>query len=116
MRIDSESESDVGLSSTSVDMVGTELDSGGRSELLSGSGFVVMSRGKGGTGGSDRGESIDGGGGAKGGSFIEIGTLRTCRKMAEADAGQMAENKFHIPWWRVRSSSQFEDEMAHLLV
>jgi hypothetical protein len=98
VRNDSESESEVGLSSKSVDIVGTELESGGRSGFLSASDFVAMPRGKGGTGGGDWGASIGGGGGAKGGNCIAIGTLRTCRKMADADAGQMARNKFHIPW------------------
>lgn len=89
--MDSESESEDGLSSASVDIVGTELDSGGRSDLLPASDFVAMPSGKGGTGGGDWGRtSIGGGGGAKGGSSIKIGTLRTCRKIAEACAGHMA--------------------------
>lgn len=51
MRIDSESEPEDGLSNASVEIVGTELDSGGTSDFRSASGFVTMSRGKGGTGG-----------------------------------------------------------------
>ena len=94
MRIDSESESEDGLSNVSVEIVGTELDSDGSSDFLSGSGFVTMSSGKGGTGGRLCEASIGGDGGAKGGNFNETGTLRTCRKMAEAYAGQMAEIGF----------------------
>lgn len=66
-------------------MVGTEEDRGGSPVFPFSSDFVAISWGNGGTGGV-------GGGGAKGGSFNEIGTLRTCRKMAEAYAGQMAKN------------------------
>ena len=95
MGIDSESESEEGLSSVSVEIVGTELDGGGCSAFPLSSDFVAASRGNGGTGGGLREASIGGGGGAKGGNFNEIGTLRTCRKIAEACAGQMAENKFH---------------------
>lgn len=96
MHIDSESESEDELSSASVDIDGTRLDNRGRSDFLSASDCVVMPRGKAGTGGGEREASIGGGGGAKGGDPIEIGTLRTCRKMAEAEAGQMAESKFQI--------------------
>ena len=91
MRIDSESESDDGLSSSSVEMVGTDVDKGGSSGFLQSSDFVTISRGSGGTGGGHWEVSIGGGGGAKGGNFNEIGTLRTCRNMAEACAGQMAK-------------------------
>ena len=98
MRIDSESESEDGLSSVSVEMVGRELDREGSCVFLLSSAFVAMSRGNGGTGGRLWEASICGGGGAKGGSFNEIGTLRTCRKMAEACAGQMAKNTFHRPF------------------
>lgn len=96
MYIESESESEDELPSVSVDIVGTELDSGGRSDFASASDpvVIVISSGKGGTGGGGWEASIGGGGGAKGGNLIEIGTLRTCRKMAEAYAGQMAEINF----------------------
>lgn len=98
-------------------MVGTEQESGGRSDVLSASDFVTMPSGKGGTGGGDWGASIGGGGGAKGGDSIDIGTLRTCRKMAEACAGQMAENKFHNMRWQVMSYHRHgEDGMTYLLV
>jgi len=70
------------------------IDSDSESESVDGlpgsSVFVTVSRGSGGTGGGLCEASIGGGGGAKGGNFNEIGTLRTCRKMAEAYAGQMA--------------------------
>jgi hypothetical protein len=106
VRIDSESESEDVLSNASVDMIGTELNNGGRSEFPFVSDSDAMPRGKGGTGGVDWEVSIGGGGGAKGGNFIEIGTLRTCRKMAEADAGQMAR-KFiwlssHRQRWKMK--------------
>ena len=87
---DSESESDDGLSSPSVEIVGTELDNGGSSDFPSEPDLVTMPRGRGGTEGGDWEASIDGGGGANGGNFIEMGMLRTCRKIAEACAGQMA--------------------------
>ena len=93
--IDSESESDDGLSSASVEMVGTEVDRGGSSAFLLSSHFVTVLRGNDGTGGRLCETSIGGGGGAKGGNFNEIGTLRTCRKMVEAFAGQMAKSEFH---------------------
>lgn len=91
MRIDSESVSEDELSSSSVEMVGTDVDRGGSSSFLLASDFVTMSRGSGGTGGRHCEVSIGGGGGAKGGNLNEIGTLRTCRNMAEACAGQMAK-------------------------
>ena len=94
--IDSESESEDGLSSSSVEIVGTEVDKGGSSAFPPSPAFATMSRGNGGTGGRICEVSIGGGGGAKGGKFNENGTVRTCRKMAEAYAGQMAENRFHI--------------------
>jgi len=94
VRIDSESESEDGLSRVSVEIVGTEADREGTPAFLPSFGFVTMSRGNGGTGGGHCGASTGGGGGAKGGNFIEIGTLRTCRNIAEAYAGQMAKNKF----------------------
>jgi len=93
--IDSESESEDGLSSASVQIVGTEVDRRGSSVFLISSGFVAMTRGSGGTGGRLCEVSIGGGGGAKGGNLNENGTFRTCRNMAEAYAGQMAEIWFY---------------------
>lgn len=92
--IDSESESVEGLSSVSVEVVGTEEDKGGSSVFPFSRDFVAILGGNGGTGGGFGEASLGGGGGggAKGGNFNEIGTLRTCRKMAEAFAGQMAKN------------------------
>ena len=92
--IDSESESEDGLSSVSVDILGTEVDKGGSSPFLFSSHFVAVLRGNGGTGGQLCEASIGGGRGANGGNFNEIGALRTCRKMADACAGQMAKNEF----------------------
>jgi len=91
VHIGSESDSEDGLSSASVEIVGTELDNGGSSDFPSSSEFVTMSSGNGGTGGGQWEASTRGGGGANGGNFREIGTLRTCRKIAEAWAGQMAK-------------------------
>lgn len=111
MEIGSESESADGLSSPSVDTVGTELESGGRSDFSSVSGFVAMPRGRAGTGGGE--VSIGGGGGAKGGNSIEIGTLRTCRKMADACAGQMANGSAIVLRHFVVT---LPNEMTYLLV
>ena len=121
--IDWVSESEDRLSSVSVETVGTEEDRGGSSVFTSPLGFVMMSSGMGGTGGGLCGVSIGGGGGAKGGSFNWAGTLRTCRNMAEAYAGQMAKSKFHDTIARHTSSSAEESKCdirkkwsTHLLV
>jgi len=95
VRIDSESESEDGLSSASAETVGAEADRRGSSAFLPSPDFVTVSKGSGGTGGRLCEASIGGGGGAKGGNLNENGTFRTCRNMAEAYAGQMAENWFH---------------------
>lgn len=114
--IDSESESEDGLSSVSVEIVGREVDRGGSSAFPFLPDFAAALRGNGGTGGGVFEASIGGGGGAKGGNFNEIGALRTCRKMAEAYAGQMAKNGKSHPSYHRQSNDRRNvlGKMTHL--